>query len=171
MTILTDLGAPCAALLKARGQRVGVAESSAGGLISAALLSQAGASAYFQGGGVIYTQAAREGLVRLEAADMAGLRSSSEPYALLLARRTRLLLGADWGLAETGAAGPSGNRYGDAPGHTCLAVVGPAAEDAGGQGLLIERVRTLETGSAHREENMWAFTRAALDLLESVLKE
>ena len=144
--------------LKARGETVAVAESSAGGLISAALLAVPGASAYFLGGAVVYTRAAREGLLGITDADMAGMRSSSEPYALLLARRVRERLGADWGFAETGAAGPSGNRYGDAAGHACLAVSGP-----------VERVITLETGSAGREANMRAFAAALFRLAAEAL--
>jgi nicotinamide mononucleotide (NMN) deamidase PncC len=90
---------------------------------------------------------------------MAGMRSASEPYALLLARRVREKLGATWGLSETGASGPAGNRYGDAPGHACIAVAGP-----------VEAVITLETASAEREANMWRFARRALELLEACLR-
>ena len=144
--------------LKARGETVAVAESSAGGLISASLLALPGASAYFLGGGVVYTKAARAGLLGITDAEMAGLRSSSEPYALLLARTVRARLGADWGFAETGAAGPSGNRYGDAAGHSCLAVSGP-----------VERVITLETGMAGREANMRAFAAALFRLAAEAL--
>ena len=140
--------------LRARGETVAVAESSAGGLIAAALLAQPGASAFFVGGAVVYTQQAREALLGITPAEMAGIRSASEPYALLLARTLRARLGTTWGLAETGAAGPAGNRYGDAPGHSCLAVSGPA-----------ELVRTLETGVADRSANMRSFGAAALALL------
>ncbi|MBW6398355.1 CinA family protein [Roseomonas sp. HJA6] len=146
------------ARLKARGETVGVVESSAAGLISAALLAVPGASAYFLGGAVVYTQAARVGLLGITPADMAGMRSSSEPYALLLARTIRARLGADWGFAETGAAGPAGNRYGDAAGHSCLAVSGP-----------IDRVITLETGAADREANMRAFAAALFRLAAEAL--
>lgn len=144
--------------LKARGETVAVAESSAGGLISASLLALPGASAYFLGGGVVYTKAARSALLGITDAEMVGLRSSSEPYALLLARTVRARLGADWGFAETGAAGPSGNRYGDAAGHSCLAVSGP-----------VERVITLETGMAGREANMRAFAAALFRLAAEAL--
>lgn len=144
--------------LIAQKQTIAVAEGSAGGLISAALLSVPGASAYFLGGAVAYTAAARSGLLGIEAADMAGLRPSTEPYALLLARRVRERLGASWGIAEAGAAGPSGNRYGDAAGHSCLAVSGP-----------VERSFTLETASADRRANMDAFTSRALQLLAETI--
>ena len=144
--------------LKARGETVAVAESSAGGLVSAALLALPGASAYFLGGGVVYTRAARLGLLGITDEQMAGMRSSSEPYALLLARTVRARLGADWGFAETGAAGPAGNRYGDAPGHACLAVSGP-----------LERVITLETAQAGREQNMRAFAAALFRLAAGAL--
>ena len=155
-----DLAAEVGALLKERGETVAVSESSAGGLVSANLLSISGASKYFLGGGVIYTYEARDKILGISDADMKGLRSSSEPYALLCAQTMRNKLGATWGLAETGASGPTGNRYGDAAGHTCLAVSGP-----------IERVITLETADNDREANMWRFTKAALDLLLACVKE
>lgn len=158
MTALGSLGSAAGALLRDRRQTVAVAESSAGGLISATLLALPGASAYFLGGGVIYTQVARRALLGVPDEAVSGIRSATEPYALLKARTVRRLTGATWGLAETGASGPTGNRYGDAAGHACLAVAGP-----------VERVLTLETKSQDREANMWAFTRAALELLESCL--
>ncbi|WP_284945393.1 CinA family protein [Acidisoma cladoniae] len=148
------------AILKARQQTVAVSESSSGGLVSAALLAVPGASAYFMGGAVVYTQRARTSLLAITEQDMAGIRSSSEPYAQLLARRVRARFGTDWGIAETGAAGPSGNRYGDASGHSCIAISGP-----------IERVITLETGSDDRVANMRAFAGALLDLLSDALAE
>ncbi len=140
--------------LRACGETVAVAESSAGGLIAAVLLAQPGASAFFLGGAVVYTGPARQALLGITPADMEGMRSASEPYALLLARRVRDRVGATWGLAETGAAGPSGNRYGDAPGHSCVAIAGP-----------VEVVRTIGTGSADRWENMRVFAAEALALL------
>ena len=158
MNELDALARSLATTLKDRKETIAVAESSAGGLISAALLSVPGASAYFLGGGVIYTQAARRALLRVPDDAVKGIRSSSEPYALLKARTIRELLGASWGLAETGATGPTGNRYGDSAGHACIAVAGP-----------VERVITLETGHGDREKNMWAFAKRVLELLEAAL--
>jgi nicotinamide-nucleotide amidase len=143
-----------AARLKARRETVAVAESSSGGLISAALLAVPGASAYFLGGGVIYTGKARMELLRLTREDVAGVRSASEPYALILARTARERFNATWGLSETGAAGPSGNGYGDPAGHTVVAVSGP-----------VERSMVLRTGDVDRLANMYAFARGGLDLL------
>ena len=160
MTELTSMAASLGALLKERKETIAVAESSAGGLISAALLAVPGASAYFLGGGVIYTQAARRGLLRVADEAVKGIRASTEAYALVKARTIRELLGTTWGLSETGASGPTGNRYGDAAGHACIAVAGP-----------VERAITVETAKADREANMWAFTRAALDLLEACLRD
>jgi nicotinamide-nucleotide amidase len=158
--LLASLAAPVAARLVARRETVAVSESSTGGLVSAALLAIPGASAYFQGGGVIYTQNARRTLLALPDSAVTGIRSSTEAAALLNARTMRERLGTTWALAETGAAGPTGNRYGDAAGHTCIAVVGP-----------VERARTIETGKSDREANIWAFTRAALDLLNECVRE
>lgn len=156
---LETIARSVAAKLVARGETVAVAESSAGGLIAAALLAQPGASAYFLGGGVVYTAVARQSLLGIDETAMAGIRSATESYAALLARSVRARLAADWGLAETGAAGPAGNRYGDDPGHTCVAVAGPA-------GI----TRTLETGTADRAGNMRAFAAAALALLDDALR-
>jgi len=159
MNELSQLAAAAAAALVARRETLAVAESSAGGLISATLLSLPGASAYFVGGGVIYTGVAREHLLGIGKAEMQGLRPATEAYAKLTARRVRERLGTTWGLAETGASGPTGNRYGDAAGHACIAVSGP-----------VELALTIETGSAEREANMRAFTRRALSLLSEALQ-
>ena len=160
MKSLTTLASPSAEALIARSQTLAVCESSAGGLISAALVSYPGASAYFLGSTVVYTLRARDQLIEVNDEDMAGIRPASEAYALLCARRIRAKLGSDWALAETGASGPSGNPYGDAPGHACFAVSGP-----------IERVMTIATGRDNREDNMWAYTDQALKLLVECLAE
>jgi nicotinamide-nucleotide amidase len=154
MDRLTPIADKIAARLVERKQTVAVAEGSAGGLISAALLAVPGASAYFVGGAVVYTGAARTGLVGIATDDMKGMRPASEPYALLLAQRVRERLNTTWGLAEAGAAGPTGNRYGDPAGHTCIAIAGPT-----------ERALTMRTGSADRQANMRAFASRALELL------
>lgn len=147
-----------ALLLKARGQTLSISESSTGGLLSASLLAVPGASAYFLGGAVVYTRRARALLSGIPSEAMAGIRSASEPYALLLARTSRARFEATWALAETGASGPTGNAYGDQAGHSCIALTGP-----------YERVITLETGSADRVGNMRAFAAAALALLQEGL--
>lgn len=155
---LTQLGGAAGALLKERRQTIAVSESSAGGLINAALVAVPGASAYYVGGSVVYTALGREALLRLGRTQVTGMRSASEPYAALLAQTVRANLGTTWGLSETGASGPTGNRYGDAAGHACIAVSGP-----------VDAVITVETGSADREANMWEFARRALELLQSCL--
>ena len=144
-----------AAVLIARKQTLGISESSTGGLISASLLAIPGASAFYRGGGIIYAPNAFRGLLGLTREDLGDMRSSTEPYATFLARTIRTKLRTDWGLCETGASGPQGNGYGDAAGHSCMAVRGPS----------IESSRVLETGKADRIENMYLFAEAALDLL------
>jgi PncC family amidohydrolase len=154
MQDLVAIAEQIAGKLIERRQTVAVAESSAGGLISAALLGVPGASAYFLGGGVIYTREARRILMDIPDDAMKGIRSASEPYAQLLASQIRRRFSTDWGLSETGATGPTGNRYGDAAGHSCMAVAG-----------LQHSVTTLETGSADRLANMHVFAATALNLL------
>jgi nicotinamide-nucleotide amidase len=142
-----------AALLKARGDTIAVAEGSCGGLISAALLSVPGASAYYVGGAVVYTFAAKEGLLADVIETPPGLRGASEQFAQYLARAIQARLGTTWGIGEGGAAGPA-NRYGDPAGHAWLAIAGPS-----------EATRHILTGNDDRGANMVAFTVAALDLL------
>jgi PncC family amidohydrolase len=158
MDTLLPLADKIAIRLKDRRETIAIAESSTGGLISAALLSVPGASAYFLGGAVVYTRQARSALVGISEADMTGMRAASEPYAALLARTVRERHGATWGLSETGATGPTGNRYGDPAGHTCIGLSGP-----------IERALTLRTGSADRQPNMRAFATRALEELLTAL--
>lgn len=158
METLLPLAEQVAILLKQRRETIAVAESSSGGLISAALLAVPGASAYFLAGAVVYTRGARELLMSLPREAVAGMRSASEPYALLLARTASQRFSASWGLAETGAAGPTGNPYGDSAGHSCIAIAG-LAEDA----------LTIETGKTDRLANMRAFAAAALELLQRQL--
>ena len=156
MQSLLPLANRVGARLKERKETIGIAESSTGGLISAALLSIPGASAYFRGGGVIYTAQARSGFLDIPNPLPPPLtRASTEPYALLLADTVRGRLSATWGLGETGATGPAGNRYGDKSGHTCIAIAGPG----------FSRAITLETGVDDRIANMRAFGIRALELL------
>jgi len=154
MDELLRIAAQVAERLKAAEQTIAIAESSSGGLISAALLAVPGASAYYLGGAVVYTGRARMRLLDIPREAVEGMRSASEPYALLLARTVREQFGAVWGISETGAAGPTGNPYGDSAGHTCVAVSGPK-----------EQAFTLETGSPDRAANMEAFAATALELL------
>jgi PncC family amidohydrolase len=146
------------ALLKARKETVAVLESAAGGLITAALLAVPGASAYCLGGNVIYTRQAWRALRDFNDELLGGVRPATEAHALIRARLACERFGATWGVGETGAAGPTGNRYGDPAGHACVAVAGPG-----------ERAKTLNTGSADRSANMHAFAAAALALLAESL--
>src|SRR5437899_6098999 len=124
MNELFAIAGEIGAKLIARKETIAVAESSTGGLISAALLSVPGASAYFLGSAVVYTRDARRLLMDIPDDAMKGIRSASEPYARLLAEQVCRRFATDWGLSETGATGPTGNRYGDADGHSCMARAG-----------------------------------------------
>ena len=158
MKTLLPLAEKIAASLIARRQTIAIAESSTGGLVAATLLAVPGASAYFLGGAVVYTKSARAALLGIGDAEMQGLRPATEDYSLLIARLVRERHGATWGFGETGATGPSGNRYGDPAGHTCLAVAGPT-----------ERAVTLRTGNANRLANMDAFAKRSLELLAEMI--
>ena len=150
LALASDIGSR----LKTKKETIAVAESSSGGLISASLLSVPGASAYFLGGGIIYTKESRRALLGLSEVE-ANMRAATEEYAALIATTVRQRLDATWGLCETGASGPTGNSYGDSAGHTAMAIDGPKAKSA-----------TLETGINDRESNMFQFSEEALNLLK-----
>ena len=160
MSEIAALASNIANILSERKQTIAVAESSAGGLISAALLAVPGASSYFLGGAVVYTGQAKEVFVGLNKGTTTSYRPATPRHAIDLARSARDTLDATWGIGETGAAGPTSNRYGDSPGHTCIAVAGP-----------IDLSTTIETGQSDRESNMSAFATAALRLIEQALVE
>jgi PncC family amidohydrolase len=155
-TSLTEPARAIAALLIERGQTVTVCESSAGGLISAALLHVAGASAYYLGGTVIYTLAGTRLQLAGEVPFPEGVKGASEGWARFLAEASRVKLGADWSVSETGASGPSGNPYGRPAGHAWVGVAGPDGT--------VEAEHVL-TGQDDRVANMEAFAAAALGLL------
>jgi PncC family amidohydrolase len=155
---LTDVAASVGAALRERNHTVAVAEGSAGGLVSAALLSVPGASAYYVGGAVIYTAAASRAWMVGEVDVPPGMRGATEAFATWLAASARRRLDATWGLGEAGAAGPA-NPYGDPAGHTWLAVDGPATG-----------TRNLLTGVDDRAANMVSFAVAALDLLDQTVR-
>ncbi len=156
MDTLFETAARVGAQLKARGHTVAVAESAAGGLISAALLAVPGASAFYIAGAVVYTPRARHRLLGLRREDVKGFTSATEPFALLMAETIRAQHSATWGIGETGAAGPNGNPYGHAAGHDVVAVSGPTSQ-----------ARTIATGSSDRQANMLTFAEAALVLMEA----
>jgi len=147
------------AILRERKQTVAIAEGSAGGLISAALLAVPGASAYYLGGAVIYTAAAVRAWISGAVEAPPRLRGATEGFATYLARSAAVRLGATWGLGEAGAAGPP-NPYGDPAGHSWLAITGP-----------VEATRNILTGLDDREDNMVAFAVAALSLFAEVLAD
>ncbi len=160
MERLTEAAARIGAVLKERGESICVAEGSCGGLVSASLVAVPGASNFYVAGGVFYTRPAFAEILGKDREALRGLRGSTEPFSLMLARLTREKFGTTWAIGESGASGPTGNRYGDAAGHAALAVAGP-----------VEKSIVVETGLDDRQENMWLFSAAALKLFGEALAE
>lgn len=163
-TFLTDeqaaLAEAIAATLIARTETIAVSDGTTGGLISAALLAVPGASAYYRGGGVLYTLRSRIALAGMPAEAYENYRGTTPEMLANLAEALRVRLDATWAIAESGLAGPTGGRSGAAPGRTTIAIAGPRG-----------RVEVYETGSDDRAANMSAFTTLALRLLRDTLVE
>ena len=160
MERLADAAARIGKILRDRNQSISVGEGSCGGLLSAALVAVPGASNFFVAGAVLYTRPAFAEILGERRYELRGLRGSTEEFSLAIARITREKFASTWAIGESGATGPSGNRYGDAAGHAALAVAGP-----------VEKTHVVETGLDDRSENMWLFAAAALELLEQALAE
>jgi len=148
------------ARLTERGESVAVAESTSGGLISAALLSVAGASRYYAGGGVVYTLASRTELAGVSAEEYANYRGTTPEMLATLAESMRVRLAATWCIAESGLAGPTGSRYGAPAGQVTVSVAGP-----------VSRGEVSETGLLDRETNMVEFATRGLLLLNQAIQE
>lgn len=153
------VAAEIAGRLRARGEKVAVADGATGGLIAASLLTVPGALDFFVGGGVVYSLRARDVLFALPREAYRGMRGASEDYALLQARAIRDNFGADWGLAESGSVGGSSHPSGAPAGRSVAAIAGPGGE----------HTRLLETGSDDRIANMEAFTLNALEAFRDAL--
>ncbi len=146
--------------LAERGETVAVAESTSGGLISAALLSVAGASRYYAGGGVLYTLASRTALAGVSAEQYANYRGTTPEMLATLAESMRQRLGATWCIAESGLAGPTGSRFGALAGLVTVSVAGP-----------VVRTEVSETGLSDREANMVEFASRGLLMLSQAIQE
>ena len=149
-----------AAQLTERGETVAVAEATAGGLISAALLWVAGASRYYRGGGVVYTLDSRTALAGVPMEQYANYRGTTPEMLAFLAESMRQRLGATWCIAESGLAGPTGGRFGAPVGRTTMSVAGP-----------VVRTEVIQTGLSDRGENMVEFATRGLAFLSRAIGE
>ncbi len=160
MESLLPLAEKASDLLKSRGEKIAVSESSVGGLVSAALIAQPGASAFFLGSTVIYTREAGRVLRDRSILKLEGLEPLTPEFAQAMADGFKIQMGSDWSTSEMGAAGPAGSPYGPKPGTAVVAVSGP-----------VSKGRLVETGSAFRAQNMRLFGKAQLELLIECLEE
>lgn len=143
-----------------RNETVSVAESTTGGLISASLLSVAGASKFYRGGSVVYTRESRKAFLDFEQNRLQGLKPLTPEMAQAFAEAAQAKLNANWGIAELGASGPDDSPYGHPAGSTVFAVAGPLACS-----------KLLQTGINDRRQNMTLFTEAVLELFLVTLEQ
>lgn len=144
------LEAVTGALLRARGWRVGVAESCTGGLVTSRLTDVPGSSAWVERSAVCYSNAAKVAWLDVDAAVLAAEGAVSEPVAAAMAAGLRAHAGVEVAVAITGIAGPSGGSDAKPVGTVCLAVDGPLGAHAltcwfpGGR----QQVKTFASGAA-----------------------
>ena len=141
-------------LLINRRQTVAVAESCTGGLVMHRLTNVPGSSAYFPGGAVTYSYEAKQQILGVQAETLTVYGAVSQQTALEMARRVRMVFGADYGIAVTGIAGPGGGTDTKPVGLTYIALCDASADD------VIER-----RWESDREGNKALSAEAALQLL------
>ncbi|KAL4745495.1 hypothetical protein BDW72DRAFT_186595 [Aspergillus terricola var. indicus] len=147
-------------LLKARRETLSVAETAAGGLISACLLSVPGASAVYKGGLTVYTLESRLAFAGWTQVDREKYRGPTTEIVGQMADHTRRTLESTYAVSESGTAGPTGGTTRNrTPGYVAVAV-----STANGN-----QTREVETGSSDRAQNMVAFARESLQLLKEVI--
>jgi nicotinamide-nucleotide amidase len=112
-------------ILTERGETVATAESCTGGLLASRITDVPGSSAYFMGGAVCYTAAAKTALAGVDPALIAENGEVSEPVAIALARGARERFGTTYGIGVTGIAGPGGGTAEKPVGTVHIAVAGP----------------------------------------------
>jgi nicotinamide-nucleotide amidase len=141
-------------LLRARGQTLATAESCTGGLLGSRITDVSGSSAYYAGGGVCYTAAAKTAVAGVDPALIGAHGEVSEEVAVALARGIRERFGSTWGVGVTGIAGPTGGTPEKPVGTIHIAVSGPNGDTH--RKLLWQGPRTIVK---------WYSTQQALDLL------
>lgn len=121
-----ELAAAIGEALLGRGAKVAVAETTAGGLISARLLSVPGASGWFERGVVAYSGPAKIDGLGVDREVLREYGAVSKEAVAAMAESMRRLADVEYGVAESGIAGPQGSRRSPKPvGSAVLAVAGP----------------------------------------------
>lgn len=141
-------------LLRERDQTVSTAESCTGGLLGSRITDVSGSSAYYMGGGICYTAAAKTALAGVDPALIATHGEVSEEVAVALARGIRSRFGTTWGVGVTGIAGPTGGTPEKPVGTVHIAVSGPNGDTH--RKLLWQGPRAIVK---------WYSTQQALDLM------
>ena len=135
------------------GATVACAESCTGGNIAHEITAIAGASAYFMGGVVAYSNEVKKRVLGISADDLAKYGAVSETVACQMAQRVRLLTGADWAVSTTGIAGPDGGSAEKPVGTVWIAVAGPNGAQA--RKFLFSRTRERNIGRATQTALIW----------------
>jgi len=156
-----EIVAEVASLLKERKESISVAETAAGGIISAALLSTPGASGFYKGGLTLYTLESRIAFAGWTSETIKSYAGPTPSIVAGLAENVRAKLGSTYTVSESGTAGPTGgNTRNRTPGYVALAV----SSESG------TATREVETGlGGDREANMVQFAVEALKLLRDVI--
>ena len=135
------------------GYKIACAESCTGGNLAHAITEVVGASAYFVGGIVAYSNEVKKHILGVSAEDLEQYGAVSEPVARQMAEGVRRVTGADWAVSTTGIAGPDGGSEEKPVGTVWISIAGPDGTKA--QKFLFSRTRERNIGRATQTALQW----------------
>ncbi len=143
-----------------RGESLAVAESCTGGALAAKFTAMAGASGYFNGGVVSYSNESKMRVLGVEASTIESYGAVSEQVAIEMAEGVRRVMSSDYAIATTGIAGPSGGSDAKPIGTIWFGIATPKGSYAVTKNCGTERSNIIDRGVAE-----------SLSLLRAVLKQ
>lgn len=165
---MSSVAADVVRLLTVRGETLAVAESLTGGLVAAEITSVPGASKAFRGAVTAYATELKHQVLNVDATLLATKGAVNPQVAAQMAAGVRRALGADWGIATTGVAGPD-PQDGQPVGTVFVAVEGPLGADAGAEGG--GKVAALRLNGSRAEIRMESVRSVLALLLQELASE
>lgn len=142
-------------ILTERGQTLAIAESCTGGAIASKFTAMAGASNYLLGGVVAYSNEVKESILGVDPVSIACFGAVSEVVALEMAEGVRRITGADYAIATTGIAGPTGGSKHKPVGTVWMAIATPEGSRAVMRNSGTDRGQIISRASAYAIEMLY----------------
>ncbi len=158
-----DIWEVIADYLTSHGQSLAVAESCTGGLLAGAITNVPGASRWFAGGAVTYSNTSKRDLLGVHSVLIKSHGAVSEEVASAMARGAAERMGAQWSLAVTGIAGPGGGSEEKPVGTVFIALGGPDGMRCERYSFSGNRSKVRHRSVVKATELLWRALRRSMD--------